>query len=162
MKNLSMILAMACLLLSCNSRKNEKLPETSLKDIGTSIIEDTNSLNEATVYEGVLPCADCSGIETVLKIYRGDGTMESHKFELTSIYKGKEDRKPFKETGTFNLERGLEKDPDGTIYVLNWDQPESRQIYYGVFSNDPQKIYLLNNKREIIKSDLNYFLKLKE
>lgn len=106
-----------------------------------------------------MPCADCSGIETVLKIYQGDGTMESHKFELTSIYKGKPDRN-FVYQGNFNLERGLADDPDGTIYVLNWDQPESKQIYYGLFSNNPNKIYLLNNKREIIKSELNYSLTL--
>jgi len=162
MKNLSILLVIACLSMSCNSRKNEKLLETPLKEMETSIIEDTNSLNEVNVYEGILPCADCSGVKTVLKIYQGDGTMESHKFELISVYKGKGNGKEFKETGTFNYERGLEKDPDGTIYVLNWDQPESKQIYYGLFSNDPNKIYLLNNKREIIKSDLNYSLTLKQ
>ena len=160
MKKLSIILAIVWLLMSCNSRKNEKLLETPLKETRSNILEDTNSLNEVTVYQGILPCADCSGIETVLKIYQGDGTMESHKFELTSIYKGKGNGKKNKETGTFNYERGLENDPDGTIYVLNWDQPEAKQIYYGHFSNDPDKIYLLNNKREIIKSDLNYFLTL--
>lgn len=162
MKNLSLIVAIACLVLSCNSKRNDKLTEIPLKDTEISIIEDTNSLKEVTVYEGILPCADCSGIETVLKIYQGDGTMESHKFELTSIYKGKGDKKSFKQTGNFNIERGLEKDPDGTIYILNWNQPETQQIYYGVFGNDPEKIYLLNNKREIIKSDLHYFLTLKK
>lgn len=161
MKNLLIAFIAACVLLSCNSRKNEKVSETSLKEIETSIIEDSNSLNEATIYEGILPCGDCSGIETVLKIYQGDGTMESHKFELTSIYKGKP-HKNFVDHGNFNLERGLEDDPDGTIYVLNWDQPESKQIYYGLFSNNRNKIYLLNNKREIIKSDLNYSLILKK
>ncbi|WP_264537964.1 copper resistance protein NlpE [Flavobacterium sp. N1736] len=161
MKNLLITLIVACVLLSCNSQKNEKLTETPLRDIETNIIEDSNSLNEATIYLGTLPCADCSGIETVLKIYQGDGTIESHKFELTSIYKGKPS-KNFVDHGNFNLERGLENDPDGTIYVLNWDQPESRQIYYGVFSHDSNKIYLLNNKREIIKSDLNYSLVLKK
>jgi uncharacterized lipoprotein NlpE involved in copper resistance len=162
MKNSSIILAIAFLLLSCNSRKNEKLLETPLKEMGSSIIEDTNSLNEVTVYEGVLPCTDCSGIETVLKIYQGDGTMESHKFELTHTYKGKGNGKTVKETGTFNYERGLDKDPDGTIYVLNWDQPESKQLYYGHFSNDSNKLYLLNSHREIIKSNQNYFLILKK
>lgn len=162
MKKLSLILAITLLFLSCNSTKNEKLLETPLKDTESGIIEDTNSLNQVTVYEGVLPCADCGGIETVLKIYQGDGTMESHRFELKSIYKGRGQEKPFIKTGNFNLERGLGDDPDGTIYVLNWDKPQAQQIFYGYTSKTPNTLYLLNNKREIIKSDLNYSLKLKK
>ncbi|MEZ0131132.1 copper resistance protein NlpE [Flavobacterium sp. LBUM151] len=161
MKKLPIILA-AFIIISCNSRKNEKLLETPLKDTETSIIEDTKSLTEVSVYEGVLPCADCSGIETVLKIYAGDGTMESHKFELIQTYKGKGEGKTFKQTGNFNYERGLDNDPNGTIYVLNWDQPESKQIFYGCFSTDLNTLHLLNNKRKTIKSDLNYVLTLKK
>jgi len=162
MKKLSIAIVVAFLLMSCTSRKNEKLTESSYKEADTKIIDDSGSLLAAKIYQGVLPCADCSGIKTILKIYDGYGTMESHKFELITVYQGKGNGKEFKETGNFNYERGVEKDPDGTIYVLNWDQPELKQIYYGRLSNDPNKIYLLNNKREIIKSDLNYFLTLQK
>jgi NlpE-like protein len=161
MKKLSIAIVVACLLMSCTSKKNEKATESSIKDTEAKIIEDSNSLEEVSVYEGVLPCADCSGIETVLKIYHGDGTMESHQFELTQVYKGKGE-KAFKEYGNFNLERGLEDDPDGTVYVLNWDKPQSEQLFYGHTSTAPDKLYLLNNKREKIKSELNYTLNLKK
>lgn len=162
MKKVAFTVIAGLLLMSCISKKNEKLMESSLRETDTRIIEDSNSLKASTVYEGILPCADCSGIQTTLKIYHGDGTMESHKFELTRIYKGKGDGKIMKQTGNFNLERGLGDDPNGTIYVLNWDKPESQQLFYGYNAANPNKIYLLNNKREKIKSDLNYSLDAKK
>jgi copper homeostasis protein (lipoprotein) len=79
---------------------------------------------------------------------------------LISIYKGKKPEKQFIKKGTYNLERGLEDDPDGTIYILNWDKPETQQIYYGYYSSNPEKVYLLNNKKKIIQSELNYSLLL--
>ncbi|KUJ63532.1 hypothetical protein AR687_02260 [Flavobacteriaceae bacterium CRH] len=160
MRNLVFIFALAYQLMSCNSKKNEHITKVLSNDSG-NIIAETDSLFKVNIYEGLLPCADCSGIETVLKIYEGDGTIESHTFELTTIYKSKKPEKMFTQKGNFDYERGLENDPDGTIYVLNWEKPECERIYYGYKSGNPEKIYLLNNKREIIKSGLNYFLTLK-
>lgn len=167
MKKLMLMFAISSLIMSCNNKKNEKIVTTSI-DSTSAIIEDTKSiipesesLGEVKTYEGVLPCADCSGIKTVLKIYEGDGTMESHKFELSSTYQGKEPGNVFVQKGNFNLERGLEKDPNGTIYVLNYDKPEGEQIFYGYSAATPDKLFLLDNKREIIKSKLNYTLTLK-
>lgn len=152
MKKVLFVLVVTAQLFACNSKKSEKIEETK------NVKMDKNVSGEAAIYKGVIPCADCEGIETVLKIYEGDGTIESHKFELSSTYQGKEPKKEIIEKGNFNLERGLEDDADGTIYVLNWDKPEAQQIYYGSYSNDREKIYLLDNKRKIIKSDLNYSL----
>lgn len=152
MKKVLFVLVVTAQLFACNSKKSEKIEETK------NVKMDNNVSGEAAIYKGVIPCADCEGIETVLKIYEGDGTIESHKFELSSTYQGKEPKKEIIEKGNFNLERGLEDDADGTIYVLNWDKPEAQQIYYGSYSNDREKIYLLDNKRKIIKSDLNYSL----
>lgn len=160
MKKLVLLFIVIFQLLSCNSNKKGETVQAPLETLDN---ENTESiLGKVTVYEGVLPCADCEGIETVLKIYQGDGTIESHKFELTSIYKGKKPEKKFVEKGNYNLERGLEKDPDGTIYVLNYDKSQAGQIYYGYTAKTPDKIFLLDNKREKIKSKLNYFLTLKE
>lgn len=160
MKKLILVLIFACVLLSCNSKNKEKASQISSQETDNESTED--DLEKVFVYEGLLPCADCEGIETVLKIYQGDGTMESHKFELSSIYQGKGNGEIFKETGNFNLERGFGNDPDGTIYVLNYDKPEKDQIFYGYTATNPDKIFLLNNKREKIKSKLNYFLMLNE
>lgn len=54
-----------------------------------------NSLDWAGVYRGVLPCADCEGIETVV-VLREDGTFEEHSKYL--------DQSPilFSEAGSFH------------------------------------------------------------
>ncbi|RKR04738.1 copper homeostasis protein (lipoprotein) [Flavobacterium sp. 90] len=167
MKKLMLTLVISSLIMSCNNKKSVNTVTTSV-DSTSSIIEDTksliaetDSLGEAKVYEGILPCADCSGIKTELKIYSGDGTMESHKFELTSTYQGREPGNVFTQKGNFNTERGLGKDPNGTIYVLNYDKPEGEHIFYGYTEATPDKIFLLDNKRQIIQSKLNYTLTLK-
>ncbi|ELR66269.1 Lipoprotein [Photobacterium marinum] len=54
-----------------------------------------NSLDWNGVYHGILPCADCSGIETTLEL-RFDGT-----YMLNEKYLGKKDGE-FKTEGKFN------------------------------------------------------------
>ena len=159
MKKTIYFAAIMCLLLSCNSKKtdNNTLPENE-----KSVSKTNNDFRKTTIYEGLLPCADCTGINTTLKINTDYGVMQNNKFELISVYQGREPRNTFTEKGNFNTERGLENDPDGTIYVLNWDQPLEKQIYYGYYSANPEKIYLLDKDRKIIKSKLNYFLLLKK
>lgn len=160
MKKIVLLLVVACQLMSCNSKKEDETIQNASEALENESTE--NVLGEVMVYEGLLPCADCEGIETVLKIYQGDGTIEAHTFELTSIYKGKQPEEKVVIEGNYNLERGLEKDPDGTIYVLNYDRPEADQIFYGYLSSNPDNLFLLNTKREKIKSKLNYFLTLNE
>ncbi|SHH72814.1 copper resistance protein NlpE N-terminal domain-containing protein [Flavobacterium defluvii] len=161
MKNLFVLLAIAIQFASCNSKKNQDETKSSSVDSTAVKTEKTTSGN-VLVYEGLLPCADCSGIQTVLKIYQGNGTMEQQKFEVSSIYKGKSPEKEFIETGNFNTERGLENDPNGTIFILNWDKPLEKQLYYGYLSSDTTKIYMLDRDKKIIKSKLNYTLDLKK
>jgi copper homeostasis protein (lipoprotein) len=152
------ILAFAsALIASCNS-KNSKDEENNAVLTDTIANNEKNEPDDSiSVYEGTLPCADCEGIETILKLDVADNT-----FQLSSTYKGKQPEKNFKEKGTINTERGLEKDPDGTIYILNWDKPEKDQVYYGYYSKNPEKLYLLDRNKKIIKSKLNYFLELNE
>lgn len=145
---------LAQLFASCNSKKQGAKDENITGDPIETQTEKEQTDN-VLVFEGLLPCADCSGIETILKI-----DQINNKFELSSIYKGKSLEKVFKENGNLNTERGLEKDPDGTIYVLNWDKPQSEQTYYGYYSKNPEKIYMLDRNKKIIKSKLDYSLTL--
>lgn len=153
MKKLLIITVVFCFTASCNSKQENVKPENK---------KENNNFSKTTIFEGTLPCADCSGIKTVLKIYNDYSVSQNNKFELISTYEGKQPQNTFNEKGNFNTERGLENDPDGTIYVLNWDQPEDKQIYYGHFSKNPEKIYLLDKNRKTIKSELNYSLTLKK
>lgn len=161
MKNLFVLLAIAIQFASCNSKKSQEETKPSVSD-STDVKTEKSTAENVLIYEGLLPCADCSGIETILKIYQGNGTMEQQKFELSSIYKGKSPEKEFVEKGNFNTERGLENDPNGTIFILNWDKPVEKQQYFGYFSSDTKKIYMLDREKKIIKSKLNYSLDLKK
>lgn len=168
MKKLVVMFAISSLLMSCNNKKKEDTVNTPVDSVSTviddteNVIPESENLGEVKIYEGVLPCADCSGIKTVLKIYAGDGTMETHKFDLSSVYQGKGDGKEFIQKGNYNTERGLEDDPDGTIYVLNYDKPEGEQIFYGYSARTPDKIFLLDHDRKIIKTKQVYSLTLKK
>ncbi|MBS7254254.1 copper resistance protein NlpE [Flavobacterium branchiicola] len=157
MKKILILLAVITLLVSCNSKnKQEENNEIIATDTISTEVED-DTITAVSIFEGTLPCADCSGIETVLKI-----DSKTNKFELSSIYSGKKSEKQFTQKGNFNTERGLEKDIDGTIYILNWDKPESEQVYYGYYSKNPEKLFMLDSHKKVIKSKLNYFLELNE
>ncbi|KAF2516238.1 copper resistance protein NlpE [Flavobacterium zhairuonense] len=161
MKNGFVLMLLAMQLISCNSKvKQEENKIIALDSLNAKI--DEKLKENVLIYEGMLPCADCSGIQTVLKIDSGNGTMEGQKFEISSIYKGKSSEKEFIEKGNFNTERGLENDQNGTIFILNWDKPVEKQIYYGYLSSDTTKIYMLDRDKKIIKSELNYSLTLKK
>ncbi|MBL0738564.1 copper resistance protein NlpE N-terminal domain-containing protein [Flavobacterium sp. GN10] len=156
MKKIVVLFTVAITLMACNSKKKKE--EIVKAEIDSTAVKVENVVSEnVLVYEGLLPCADCEGIETILKI-----DVVDNKFQLSSTYKGKKPETNFIEKGNINTERGLEKDPDGTIYILNWDKPEKDQVYYGYYSKNPEKLYLLDKSKKIIKSKLNYFLELNE
>ncbi|WP_281232946.1 copper resistance protein NlpE [Flavobacterium gelatinilyticum] len=156
MKKVFILACIVILSASCNS-KNNKDENTAVSTDSIAAHENSEAPETILVYEGTLPCADCEGIETVLKI-----DIVDNKFELSSVYKGKSPEKNLVQKGNVNTERGLEKDQDGTIYVLNWNKPETEQVYYGYYSNNPEKLFLLDKDRKVIKSKLNYFLELNE
>ncbi|WP_431241972.1 copper resistance protein NlpE N-terminal domain-containing protein [Flavobacterium sp. P21] len=161
MKNGFILMLIGIQLISCHSKvKQEENKIIVLDSVNAKI--DEKSKENVLVYEGMLPCADCTGIQTVLKIDLGNGTMEGQKFEISSVYKGKSPEKEFVEKGNFNTERGLENDPNGTIFILNWNKPTEKQMYYGYLSTDKSKIYMLDRDKKIIKSELNYSLELKK
>jgi hypothetical protein len=54
--------------------------------------------------------------------------------------------------GELNTERGFEDDPDATVFVLNWQQPEGEQMYYVRLTDEPGRLYALDSDRKIIRS----------
>lgn len=109
----------------------------------------TNNLIED--FSGVLPCADCEGIKTDLKIF------DNETFELNETYTGK-NNSVLKQKGKLLIERGFENDIDATLYTLNPDKPNEK-LYFVYFSNNPKgEILKLDNEKKIIDSKLNYKL----
>ncbi len=123
---------------------------------GQPVVVTGDSVSTA-VYKGILPCADCPGIDTTLKLYYTKTTGGDNRFELTEVYI---DRDTFVTSGRFNTERGYGNDNDATVIVLNYDQPESEQSYYMHYSIQPGELHALTIGRELhTDTRMNYILK---
>ena len=73
-----MLLALALALTACTARKDGEGASPGAKPDAAH--SSRNSLDWAGVYEGVLPCADCPGIQTRLTLSRDES------YELSTVY----------------------------------------------------------------------------
>ncbi|GLR17317.1 hypothetical protein GCM10007940_19320 [Portibacter lacus] len=132
---LKMIFAMMLIVsvISCGEKNKQN-------DLGESIDMHTSeeSLDWIGPYNGILPCADCPGIETTLTL---QGNL---KYELKMRYQEKSE-KVFIETGSF------EWDDAGSIITLNVDGKPSEDHQYKMIENGMLK---LDNKGEEISGEL--------
>lgn len=142
-KQILAIAIIACTLWGCgNSKTSEKLNTDSLtKDSLTmkgvksdSLKLDTdhsskNALDWDGTYKGIVPCADCEGIETTLVLGK------ELTYTLKTKYLGKSDAKVFEEKGKFSW------DKSGQIITLD-----------GI-KDAPNKYFVGENK--IIQLDMN-------
>lgn len=142
MKNkfLLIILAIFTIISACKTDKKssqtlENAPDNSL-----------NSLDWPGVYRGVLPCADCEGIETEIKI-NADLT-----YVIFSTYLGKNEE-AFKETGSFKW------DEAGAKITLENAEPNSALNQYLVGEN---MIFKLDADGNRIEGDLKEKYQLKK
>lgn len=110
-------IALAGSLIGCSNDTNES--SVAQEAAITSQVENTAdvSLDWTGIYEGILPCADCSGIKTTL-------TLNANKtFELAQTYlTGKKEEKTEVATGGFHWvgeKPVIELDDKGTpIYYM--------------------------------------------
>lgn len=96
-----------------------------------------NALDWDGVYQGVLPCASCEGIETQLELKK-DGS-----YHLISVYLGEEPDNRFEQTGQFHW------DEQGRTIQL--DVAEGDPIYFRVEENGVRQ---LDMSRELITGPL--------
>lgn len=97
----------------------------------------------AGTYGGLLPCADCPGIDTTLAF-----TPEG-KYTLTEVYKDK-GAASFVSEGTWNLEK------DGTTLHLDPNDKDEYDHWYAIVS--PTELRALDKDGKPIQSALNYNL----
>lgn len=142
-KQILAIAITACTLWGCgHSKTSEKLNADSLtKDSLTidGVKSDSlkmdldhsskNALDWDGTYKGIVPCADCEGIETTLVLGK------ELTYTLKTKYLGKSDAKVFEEKGKFNW------DKSGQIITLD-----------GI-KDAPNKYFVGENK--IIQLDMN-------
>jgi uncharacterized lipoprotein NlpE involved in copper resistance len=108
-------------------------------------------------YAGTLPCADCSGIQTELVLYRRGPHGDPVRYELRETYLGTRDGdRGFTSRGEWRILRGSASDPDATVYQLVTDRP-------GEFSNwlwvSERELRKLDASQGDIRSTLNYTLR---
>ncbi|MFN3801816.1 copper resistance protein NlpE [Belliella pelovolcani] len=77
-----------------------------------------NSLDFMGIYKGVLPCADCEGIETIIELGSGNSYVKK------VIYLGKGDQKVIESGGTFTW------NDDGNTITLN-EEDVPNQYFVG-------------------------------
>ncbi len=107
------------------------------------------------IYEGTLPCADCSGIRTELTLFT-DGT----RFAMKQTYLGTKDGdRVFDSTGSWATARGAGADTTALIYVVDPGDPAKVQRFLVV---SDREIELLDRDGKRITSEANHTLTRKE
>lgn len=159
MKSLKLVLGLACLLsLVACQRSETAAPVEKATQEAEALLPEAAPVNAppppapvsfdaaafAGTYVGILPCADCAGIQTELT-FLADGS-----YRVAETYKGKSD-KPFVEEGQWTPSE------DGRKVQLNFDNPENAR-YFGIVSADEVQL-LDQTANPIMDTQLNYSLK---
>lgn len=87
---------------SCNTREDEG--EVTVDTVDTDFFEQLNAANAVKFYEGILPCQDCPGVLTTLRIHEDSLTYRLKQEYL--VTKGKS--RATEENGAFS--RSMMKD----------------------------------------------------
>jgi len=142
MKNnfLIILLALLTLISACKTDKKSIQPSEATPD------NSRTSLDWKGVYRGVLPCADCEGIQTEIAL-NIDLT-----YQITSKYLGKNEE-AFKEIGTFIW------DDAGAKITLKNSEPNSAINQYLVGEN---MLFKLDADGNRIEGDLKEMYQLKK
>ncbi|MDR3046269.1 MAG: copper resistance protein NlpE [Bacteroidales bacterium] len=127
MKKKIVIVSMAGLLFGVTScgLKNESKDNENQMDTLTIPMADNSmtSLNWDGVYEGVIPCADCSGIQVRLEL------TTDLTYKLMYDYQGKEPKNVSNLSGTFYW------DKTGSFITLDGIKEGSYPVHYQVGEN---------------------------
>jgi|SRR5580700_5391121 hypothetical protein len=106
-------------------------------------------------YRGVLPCADCPGIDTTLSLLANSPNDLAHtRYVLKSSYQ--ERNNTFTETGTWTIVHGTPDNPYATVYQLKPKDGGQPTNFLRVSDNE---ILQLDSERRRIDSKLNFSLK---
>ena len=128
MKSFLLLLPTLLLLIACKSnssadQQTETTADSTSMATGTAKTGDShnaqNALDWAGMYKGVVPCADCEGIETVL-ILNSDNT-----YLLRTNYLGKPDAQAIEKTGSFTWKSA------GNTVVLSNIENAPNQYFVG-------------------------------
>lgn len=82
-------------------------------------------------YQGTTACADCTGIQTVLRLYaKGQNDFADTIYIITRTYQGgKLGDQSFTDRGEWSVMKGDTIDPNATVYALSPGQPDKQQYF---------------------------------
>jgi uncharacterized lipoprotein NlpE involved in copper resistance len=111
------------------------------------------------VYKGTLPCADCSGLETVLRLYAKGKFDTTYAFYVrTQTYRGAPHGDVvFSDRGDWAVLRGDATNPDATVYQLNPD--DQQQSVSWLVSGQGSSLVQLDRDQKPIDSKMNMTLR---
>ncbi|MBX9853624.1 MAG: copper resistance protein NlpE [Cytophagaceae bacterium] len=158
MKHIFLLLLTGFTLFSCEKSNNSNEIPKKIAAQRTDTIQKDTLVNDSIftrIYTGVLPCADCPGIETTLKISR-----DYQQFELKEVYLERE-AEPIVTRGNLNTERGFGKDKNATVFILNWDKPIEQQRMFVRYTGFDHQVTMISNEREVLDRGMNWVLKEK-
>lgn len=142
------LFSLSLFFFSCKNEKEKVQVQTVSRDSSENTVVDMhnsqNALDWSGVYSGVIPCADCEGIETEI-VLNNNMTFIKH-----TRYLGKGDQRIFEEKGTFFW------DKTGSIISLKGTNKTLGQYKVG-----ENKLTQLDMDSKVIAGPLsdNYILK---
>ena len=106
-------------------------------------------------YHGVLPCADCPGIDTTVRLFAAsDGAGDRGRYAIRRVYQ--ERKSSYIERGTWTLEKGTPDDPAASVYVL---KPKTGSGVTNFLKVGDDEIKQLDNDRKPFGGTVNFSLK---
>jgi len=153
MKKVIVFVILSGFVFGCeNTTKEEQ--KTTEQTIAIEQQESPTEKSNGLQYKGILPCADCEGIETTV-ILNIDTVNFHHTFELKETYLGKPDNENnFTKKGTVAML--YSKDSTQIFYRLNAEN-DNRVLAFRKISDDELRMLTMDEKE--IDSKLNYSLK---
>jgi copper homeostasis protein (lipoprotein) len=108
----------------------------------------TISTSSVGTFAGVMPCADCAGILTELRLYAEQPSGRPARYELTETYLGSlEGDRSISRTGRWGTTRGAASDPGSTVVQLDLGRPDMPRNLLRVGEDE---LRLLDLKRQEI------------
>jgi copper homeostasis protein (lipoprotein) len=111
------------------------------------------------VYKGTLPCADCDGLDTVLRIYAKAKFDFTYAFYVrTQTYRGApRGDVTMSDRGDWTLLRGDATDEDATVYQLNPENEKGSESY--LLQDAGNALVMLDKEQRPIDTTANLTLK---
>ena len=106
-------------------------------------------------YRGVLPCADCPGIDTTVRLFADPSGAEDHgRYVTRSSYQERNTTNT--EAGTWTLQKGTPSDASASVYVL---KPKTGNGVTNFLLVGDNEIKQLDNDRKPFTGTVNFTLK---